>query len=321
MALIISEVVAEYGAYYRAGSDNLKNLNKKLFAPNGTSKNLSPVPTEDTVLRAANVFQSPVLQGYQDLWTPMGDTTFKPQDIPLFPLKVDISLIPHQIEASWLGFLGAKDTTYKDAPLVKFIAEDLVIPQMQEDYELNAVYKGKKLAITPGTPQAVADAMDGLRVLLNRGVAAGTVQVITLGAPPTDPMLFVNYVEAFVEGIPEIIRPKLRKIMMSTVLHNRYRDGMRLKYNVNYALTGSLTTLVNYEQCEVVGNLSMSGSTKIFTTIEGNMVEGTKKATGVNTLKIEENRRVVDLMTDFWRGVGFYDYRFVYSNDQDLTQV
>lgn len=319
MAIVITDLLSEFGNYYRPGSQALKDLHVKFFAKLGTSAVLERRITDGTRLEGGNVTQGAVVQGWQQDFTPMGDTTFVATVIELFKLKVDISMNPDQIEQSWLGFLADKGLNRKDWPIVRYIVEMLVLPQILEDYELNGIYKGVKAAVVPGTAQAISAAMNGIKKVINTHIAASETTPFTLGAVPADDLDVCEYVEEFVDNIPVIVRPYIKHLNMSVELRNAYRRGKRQKYNMAYSQVDDLLNVMDNENIQVMGHLSHTGSTKLWATPWGNGVEGIKKPGNEGVVKIEENRRMVDIMTDFYRGIGFWQPQHIYTNDVELS--
>jgi putative N-acetylmannosamine-6-phosphate epimerase len=201
---------------------------------------------------------------------------------------------------------------------VKFWLEQLVLPQSQADWENFEVFKGVVGAITSGTATDAGTQVNGIRQLLRVANAASKTNKVVLGAPPTDPVLFVEYMETFYKSIPELHRNVLDGFSMSTTLRDRFKEGMRKKYNSNYAQVGSLVTIID-SSVQVGGYASHAGSDMIWTTIKGNKALGVKKPQNETVFKIEESKREVVAMTDFYKGLGFWYYPYVYHNDRDLV--
>src|SRR5690606_33578238 len=113
-----------------------------LMVMGDTDKLFYKNPTKDTQLQGGAVAISPVLQAYQDTFTPYGNTTFTGRKIDLFPLKIDWEENPTKIWNSWLGFLASEDVSRKEWPIIRYIIENLILGKAQEDWELTAIYSG-----------------------------------------------------------------------------------------------------------------------------------------------------------------------------------
>lgn len=315
--LDITEIISEFGSYYKDNGQGVKDIRKKLMIMSDTDKLFYKSPTKDTQLQGGNVEISDVLQAYQDTFTPMGDTTFTTRKIDLYPIKVDWERNPTKIWNSWLGFLASESVSRKDWPIIRYIIDNLILNKMSENWELKAVFGGSVSAVTPGTALDVSGAVNGIKKLINASVTAGDTTPITLGAVPTDPVDFVDYMEAYADAIPEHVKPFLQQIAMSQTLFKRFRKGMRTKYNMNYA-QAELTTIID-TNLAVEGFRSHEGSTKVWTTIKGNAVLGIKNPANERVFKVEEAKRMVSIYTDFWKGIGFWQPEYIYTNDVDLS--
>src|SRR3546814_6502021 len=88
--ITITDVITEWGAVYRAGGEGVKDLLTKLKQRSVTAKYFPTRITEKTVLEKALAEFTRVLQRFQKGWTPIGGTTFTPEKIPLYKLKIDL---------------------------------------------------------------------------------------------------------------------------------------------------------------------------------------------------------------------------------------
>ena len=116
-------------------------------------------------------------------------------------MKADMEETPDDLEATWLGFLADDSLDRKVWPFVRWLIEVHALPQIQEDYELYEVYGGNYAAPVNGVPGPAGTAMDGIKTTLNGLVTAGRITPISIGAIPSDPAAFVDYVELFTDRI------------------------------------------------------------------------------------------------------------------------
>ncbi|MFC7669298.1 hypothetical protein ACFQT0_19515 [Hymenobacter humi] len=75
--------------------------------------------------------------------------------------------------------------------------------------------------------------MDGIRIQINRAVAAGKITPQVLGAMPTDIEAACDYVEAFVEGFSQRYQGVAMEIAMNPTLARRYAKGRAKKYGAD----------------------------------------------------------------------------------------
>lgn len=315
MAITISALQSEFGSFYQKGSQNEKNLLTKIYREAEFDKLFTLRPTTDTVLRDVRVASNSVLQAYQDAFTTKGGGAFEPATIPLFKVKADDSLTPDQIEASYVGFLAGTGQNKAEWPIVKWWIENVLFKQFAEDidtYGYSAVYA----APTAGTAGASSAALNGLLKVIKDRIADSSIpsgNVIATGAISTDPETFVGQVETFVAGIPDFLRKRLNlDIMLNTTLEQRYKQGMRVKYNANYA-QAAISTHVDYPNIKIVGVSAMTGSSKLIASTQENRILGVKREAQV--VDIQKNGRVIEIYHDHWRGYGFADTRYVFTND------
>lgn len=317
MAINIADIITEYGQFYNNGGQNMQNLITQIMYGSETDQLFTLMPTENTQLRDAFVDINNVLQGYQDTFTHAGDPTFSPRTIDLNQLKIDIQQNPSKLEDSWLGFLAGPGVDRSQWPFIRYFLEKLVIPKAIEDWDLTAVYKGVKGSVTPGTPQLVANAVDGIRKQINDAITASDITPQALGAFPTDPVDVVDYLEAFAKGIEKKFIPYLQPIAISYSHWLLFRQGMRMKYNMNYD-QADLTKIIDVGT-PVVGLMSMEGDDKVWTTVKGNAIRAMKRGSDENIFLIERVDRNVKAYTDYWKACAFPIPQWVFTNDQDLS--
>lgn len=312
--ITIADLITEYGAYYSAGSQSLKDLRVALMQQSVSEGFFTPRLTTATRIELANAQITRVLQAYQKAFTPISDTSFTPQVIKLDNLKIDVSIVPHDLMESWLGFLALNALKPEDCPIVKYWLENLVIPKYNEDLEMNEFFYGKTGAVTAGTATAPGASMNGVREKLKQT----GVQVITMGAVPTVATEFVEYVEDFRGTLPELAKRVCKRIAMAPVLEQRFAQGMREKYNVNYAQVSDKKTIIDTD-CQVVGLPSQTGHGVIWTTPEDNKIIANKNPENQGIFDLQKQGREIQALTDFHKGVGFWNPALVFRSDISLV--
>lgn len=315
MSITISAVVTEFGAYYQNNRANQQQLMKKLMQKSETEKLFQRRITKDTRLEFASADFADVLQRFQKAWTPKGGVTFTPNKIELYRQKIDLAESPDDLMPSWLGFLTSDDLDRKTWPFVRWWLESN-LQKATENLEKNEIFGGVPGTITPGTATAAGTNMLGIRKILNDGITAGTINEIAVGAAPTDPEDFVDYVEEFVAGIPELIRSEIDIIVTSPAQLALFRSGMRKKYNVNWGQVDELETVID-TTLKVVGVASHAATTKLWATPKWNRIVGIKAPQNEGIFRVENVDRLVKAYTDWDKGVGFQINPYVYSTDVD----
>ena len=322
--ITITDIITEWKAYYRAEGQGVKDLILKLTQKSVTAGYFPTRLTDKTILEKASVEFSRVLQRFQKDFTPIGNTTFKPTKIPLYKLKIDLQETPDDLEESWLGFLGDNSLSRKEWPFIKWYLTNALI-QADKDLEMSEIYSGVAGTITPGTANAAGTSLMGIKKQINDFNTAGSLLKITMGAVPattTDAgkIALVDYVESMIKQTPRLLRNEIDYVFLNEDLHDDFRDGMRLKYNVNYVgVDDSKITTLRNDNIKLVGLPSMVGSKKIWYTPMWNRQAGFKKPGNEKVFEVENVDRKVKAYTDYYKGFGFWIPEYVVSNDVELV--
>lgn len=313
-----SAIVAQFGAYYINNGQNMSRIYHLIHAASKTEELATPILTDDTRWRASQALMSRVLQPFQKAWTPLDPLSFLPVEIQLFKQKIDIDEFPHDLEASFHGFLTGKDIDPKDWPFVRWYLEVHLLPKAKEDFELNEVYHGVYAAPTPGTAGAVSTSMDGIKKIINNHIVSGRITPITTGALATDPVAFCEQIEEFVDAID----PRYRKTPMQLAMNESnellFHRGYKKKYGTTMDYRENTKGRVDLTAVSVVGLPSMDGSDKIWSTPKDNFIMLGKKTANMDAVKIESVKRTLNFYSDWWRGIGFIIPEKVFTNNLEL---
>jgi len=329
----ITDIVAELGEHYINNGQGVKDIQHKFRQRKELDMLVTDsLPTTDTIARKATVSTSSVLQAYQPAFTKKGTSTFKIEEIGMFKLKADVEEEVDSLEESWLGFLAGIDELDRAKwPFVRWWLENEIMPQMEEEYELEVAYHGKYVAPTAGVAGAAGAAMDGDKVIINRHIANGRISPFIMGNPPTtDAELFVKYMEDFANRMPKALIGKFEPIRLNTTLGKLFVDGMDSLYNKSYARVEDklaihnmpslrIASYTNEEGVVIPGLRALDGSNKIYTTIKKNSALRIKNPANEKVFKIESYKRQFSAFTDFWKGRGFWVPEYVMTNNVDLV--
>jgi len=320
--ITFTEIMDQWGEFYINQGQNMANLYHKVLAKRETEALLTPMVTEDTVLRDVNVEMAEVLQGFQPNWTPKATMTFKPVEIPLYEMKVDQDLKSsdlHKLTMSYLGFMRGSDNDPAQWPILRYYLERL-FDRLNNDIEMKAIYKGIYIEPTTNTPGPAINAMNGLEYLVNYWIDAGRTSTIATGALSADPATFVGQVNDFIDGVDELYWDVDMKLMMSKVNYKKYCRGyldlFHQDYAVNARANGGAIDLSNQK---IVGVNSMFGSDKLIMTPKDNVVCANKNPGNEAIVRIESEKRNVHVFTSFFKGVGFILPEIIFTNDVELT--
>ena len=304
-------IVSEYGAYYEKSGQNKKRLIQKLLYGFESYKYMTPIKTDETIYKMAVSLLTRVLQGFKTTYSPTDGVKFDANPITLFKNKIDQSYYPDELEDTWLGFLAGNQTNRKEWPFIKWLIEVHIIPQANKDLE-DAIFNAEYVAPTAGnaTPGALLEIMNGLKKQIVDGKSS--LNRITLATLTTSNIF--DQVEIFRKDISLVYRRTEMKYFMAPSWADAY---MLDKRNTFSSLQLGDYSKVDFSPHQVVGLPSMEGSDIIFATPKSNMLYITKKAANMTKFSVEENRRLVDIFSDFWQGVGFGTLGAVFASIPD----
>jgi hypothetical protein len=318
MALLIADVVAQFGAFYLNNGQNAARLYEMLRRATNTESMFTPVNTDDTIWRAAKTLFSRVVQPFQQKFTPLASVEFVPVEIKQFKMKVDATETPDDLESSWLGFLDGEDIDRKAWPFVRWYVEVYLIPQIKQDIEQLEIYQGVYQAPVAGQPGPAGTSLDGIKVTINRHIAAGLIDPIATGALATDPLDFVNQIEKWVDGIDKAYWNIPMMLGCSETLERRFLRGQERKYGKNTG-GGALGKTVNNTNITLQGLVSHQNTDKFWCTPKANAVMLRKRIQNQTKIQVESVDRMLKFFTDFSMGIGFIIPQIVFTNDLDLV--
>ncbi len=322
MSLDVSQIVAQFGAFYKGGGDNAKTLRNMLYKQQETAAFFTRMPTDDTIYRGTLASMGRIVQPFQKGFTPIGPLVFKPNEFPLYQIKIDKEEYPDDISKTYMGFMdNIPEPDRSKWPLVRYMLEQHIIPKKDEDLEENEYGLGVYAAPTPGTAGAAGTSMNGLAKVIYDYAQGSRINLgkgaLALGAIPESAADFCTYVEDFVKGIDRKIRRKIDFIFMDHDLVAKYRQGKREKYNKNYLAESDLATVTDYGYISVQGLESHAGMNLIWASIPANRINPIKKAGAEKTFLVQQfSPRAVSIYADWWTALNFEVPEFIVCNDQ-----
>ena len=295
-AITIDALVQEFGAFYLNHGQNLSSLFKGLMQPGKTLNlpGIHHIKTNESLWRAANPIIQSMLQGFQIDFTPKGSVDFHPNEIRLQQMKVDLQIVPHLIEESWLGFLNGDSDKIEKWPITKYLMQQ-VLDSVEQDKELEVAYKGVHQAPTAGTPNNASQVMDGFHVKLQQAAADQQYPLHVVNIPGggalTAATVF-DQVEEFCHALPE-----------------RYRD--RGFYTIKEDT--EITTRVDFTNSHIVSLPSMAGTNHMWATLPKNIVHLTKRNLSTAHMDVQKTDRIVKILIDWWEAIGFICNDYVFA--------
>ena len=312
MAITTTSIVSEYGAYYIDAGQNKNRLLSLMVQGRELEKYVTPIKTNDTIYRLGNAAFNSLVQPFQKGFTQKGGLTLVPNEIRVFNLKIDDEFYPDEIKATWLGFLAANQVDRKDWPLVKWLMEMYYKQQIDRDMELNEYYKGVYAAPGAGVAGADGTGMNGLQMQLQAGVAAGTINTINIGA--LDASTIFDQVELFTDGIAEVYQGVEMNVFMSRYWYKKYMQDKRAQGFYQKTSDAQIDGGIDFTPLSVKPLACMTGTNDIFCTPKANLLHITPETLTKNNFKVEEAKRNVAVMGDWWEGLGFGINQVVWTN-------
>lgn len=313
MAITVSSIVEQYGSYYVKGGQNEKRVLQLLTQGRQLPDYCTPMPTDETIFRLANATFRSLVQGFQKTFTQKGGAEIKPNEIRLFQMKIDDEFYPDDLTATWLGFLASMDEPERAKwPFVKWLMEKYYKQQIDQDMELNEYYKG--VYETPSTGVAGEDgkSMNGLQIQLQTGVDAETINSVSIGQLATETIF--DQIEVFTDGISEVYSGLPMNVFMSNYWYKKYMQDKRAQGFFTKYNAGEIDGSIDFTPLNVQPLASMAGTNDIFCTPKPNLLHLYSLSANKKKFKIEESKRNVAVMADWWEGVGFGINEAVWTN-------
>jgi hypothetical protein len=314
--LNIDALVTEFGARYVDNGQTANDIKKQLFAKPDILADFNSKPHNETYYQGVDVAVGEVLQGFIKNFVSKGDPTFGVWKQKMGEFKIDKSLSPTDYWNSWIGFLtevGAADKT--QAPIIQWMITNILLPKAEEDHFLEVFYWGwqftgraasesvngttfERVIPTGDVALKANTAMDGIRIQLAKMVADSKCNLVTVGAWEPDPEDFVAQFETdFIKSIPRKLLTKVDKFYLSPDLASRYRDGIRIAYNKNYAQQSDLETIKDC-RARIVETDSMIGSDQVWGTVPENKVNP-RRGNQTGRFDVQKAGRSVNFMNEY----------------------
>lgn len=317
----ISHIITEFGAYYENAGQNQKRILAMLTQGLVTPGFCTAVKTDDTIFKLGKLTMGNIVQSFQKSWTPKNPAAFTANELRLYKFKIDEEIDPDDIEATWLGFLASSSVSRAEWPIVKFLIEHPeqgFLAAINKDMELSEYGKGVYEAPSTGVAGTTGKSMNGYIMQLQAGVDAETINSVNIGALDKDSIF--DQVELFVDGISEIYQNIAMNVHMSAKWAKYYHRDKRAQGFYSFAGEGDIqkgvTGKIDFMPQQVVPLPSLAGTDVIFATPQTNFIHLTKKGENKNKIKIEESKRSVFFMADWWEGIGFGMDAAVWTNLQ-----
>lgn len=309
MPFNVSQLASELGAYYRIKRAEILS---KMYASEDVRKYFNVLSgVQDEFVMTEMMFDE-LIQPYQKAWTPKGNAIFKPEILKVRPIKVDFTFEPKSLEAQWIGYLKTNGSSPTEFPFVAFVYQKMMekVGRELSNVTINGVYA----APTAGTAGAAAASMNGLLKVVTDAITATKIVPIATGAVNATNVR--DKVEQMVDALPVDHRNQELAMLISPTLARLYFRRNRADFggNIDYV---SGQTKVDFTNVTMVSPLYMAGSSRIIITPKENLFLLEDGVNEEEKMEVQSNRREIEIMMDFKRGVGFgIIENMVWANDQ-----
>lgn len=314
MAITTTDIVTEWGSYYLNSGQNMSNIRRKLTQGLETPKHATSIKTDDTIYRIAKATLQSLVQPFQTTFTKKGGVEFAPKEIRLFKMKMDDEFDPDELEATWLGFLTDNNVSRKDWPLVKWLMEEYYIPQINQDMELNEYFKGKYSAPSEGVAGANGTSMDGLKKLLTDGIDDGTINNLFSDIGMLEAATIHDQIEDAMDLVGEVYQGIPMKVFVSQKMYRAYMRDKRGQGFYQKTSDNEINNNIDFTPQSVQPLPCIVDFPYFFATPKANFLHITKKSANKNKFKVEEAKRSVAVMADWFEGLGFGMNEIVWTN-------
>ena len=315
------ELKREFGKY--VSNERLEIL-KGLFGQTESTKYMSSIISDKVEVRAmqANIIGT-VLQQFVPEWTPSGAAKFTPLTIKNFKHKLNVPIKPSDIMEDIIGYMyDEQASTLQSMPIVRYILWQLVFPKLDEERE-TALALGRFKELQPGqdgkyTASGPNETMDGYLTQLvdyyNADAAAGendpksNIRWLLKGVTLTDQNI-MDKIDAAVDEISQKYPLYARKKMFVHCDPNlilKYQRAYRAKYPWLKNEDGDDRVKIDFSKFTFAPLEGMRGTECFFITPKENFKHLMSHNPQNVTLRFLENHYSVDIMAEWWEGVGFW---------------
>lgn len=303
MGLTVSSVVSAYGSYYENTGQNEKRVLRLLTQGRQLPGYCTPMMTNETIFRLGNSTIGEIVQGFQKSFTAKGGIEIKPNEIRLYHMKVDDEFQPDDLQATWLAFWeNLSEPERKNWPFVRWAIEKHYLPRIDQDMELNAYYKGVYSAPSTGVAGAASTAFQGLQAQLQAGVDDGTINSVSMGGALDKDTIF-DQMELFTDGISDVYQGVEMNVFLSPYWYKKYMQDKRAQGFFTKYNAGEIDGNIDFTPLNVKPLVAMAGTSDVFCTPKANLLH--LYSADKKSLKLEEAKRSVAVMADWWEGLGF----------------
>jgi hypothetical protein len=285
---------------------------RKVFERTETLKYCSTITgvQDGQIYAKGNASIDEVVQKFTTTWAAKGNITMKPQTITQRRHKVNFAVTPDDYVGTWLGYLTDEKLTPEQYPFVKYILYNLILPQIQEDRELQQFYKG----VYNGSADEASAGMDGFGELIENGLEAGTINGIDIGGELSEGNTYAQ-MKLFRNGLPNKFKTIPMFAFMAPEMLIDYLEDREDTVGAHVITNDKNPNQVPLSNLTLVGLPSMADSKRVFATVPGNMLRIVDQVNDVGRVYTQQQDYVVKIFIDWHEAVGFGYNELVFANN------
>lgn len=318
----VADLKTEFGTFLSQHRNNYDMLST-LFTGFSSAKFFTTAMAV-TEWRATQALITSVMQQFSSVWTGSGQAKIRPLKIINRHHKINFPIKPADVLESYAMYLYDEGLAPDQMPIVLYIWNQLIYPQLMQDLELRAIFKGKY--VEPEDPEnpgvtAPEDTMDGIETILVEGKASKKFKYYL---PESDFDWFTasdEEVLAHMAGFVDFVAPILRRTKMaigcSDEVYKRYKRAYKNIWGPGSPKSDDAdfgSDRIDYSQQYLVPMEGMYGSPILFITPKDNLKLLRYKNQVPNVIKdVQKQDYVVKLFGEFWIAPGFAFGEIVYA--------
>lgn len=309
----VTDINAQLGAYFRKYSADIwRSITTDLEFEQYMTK-VSGV-TDEYVIPSSSATE--LLQPFQSAYTTKGAVNFDAYINKVRRIKMDYTLTADDIDKisrSYTSFLYDEGKKPSEMPIVKYIIENHFIDKIR--VELNAMAgTGVYAAPTPGTAGASIASTDGILTKIAAEILATNITPIVTGVLGASDTL--TKTELFHDSLPSKFRSMPGVLFMSSTNALYYQRNYRTAFGGTNDQAAKGNLKLDQTKKEIIGLDCFEGSDRILFTPKNNLLCMYDKVYAPSTFEVQQDKRDVNIFTDFHRGYGFGNLSEVFVNDQ-----
>lgn len=312
-AIDYTDLASSLGAYYRQNDDGIM------------SQLMLGLDVQDRITIFDGVKdEMPLVHSVTgDLVKPGGDPTsfsatsnafdLQPRTLKVRPWKIDLTFYPQLMERQWFGYLKANGSDPTELPFAEFFFNEIT-KKANENIRVSALFEGAY----NGSGTTPADIFDGFNHIIADEITATNITPVTTGVVSASTI--IDDVEEVYDNLHEAAKGVAGQILVSPTLFSWYVRLYRSTHgaNANYNGMAMNEVVLDGTQYVLKSEPGLAGSQRIIATTVENLVYGVDTAGEENAIRVEQNRRAIDVMVDAKAGAQLRDIstRALSVNDQ-----